>query len=264
MNGRWRMLAGRDAAVTTRARLSRFAPHLRRVGRVDDIANATRSLLVRWVPKRFHAITDELAKFGTIGLINLGVNFGVFNLLLWIPLMRGSEVKAKAVATIVATTCAYFLNRHWTYRHRPKTTLRREYSLFFFFNAVGLVIETAFVALAKYGFNETNIIVLNLCSFFGIAVGTVFRFWAYRTHVFKAHVETTDEPDAVATVVAPVSPAVTPANPPRRVVLPQTIAISHRPPAAVKRDDDEDLHQELVQLELADLVDDEVDKATRR
>ena len=50
--------------------------------------------------------------------------------------MRGSEVKAKAVATIVATTCAYFLNRHWTYRDRPKTTLRREYSLFFFFNAV--------------------------------------------------------------------------------------------------------------------------------
>ncbi len=251
------MLAGRDAAATTRTRLARFTPHLRRVSRVNGIAKATRSLLVRWVPKRFHAITDELAKFGTIGLINLGVNFGVFNLLLWVPLMRGSEVKAKAVATIVATTCAYFLNRHWTYRDRPKTTLRREYSLFFFFNAVGLVIETAFVALAKYGFHETNFIVLNLCSFFGIAVGTVFRFWAYRTHVFKEHVPNTHD--------VPVSPAATQAVPAVRVVLPQTIAISHRAPTrATLVNDDDELHEELVQLELADLVDDEVDKATRR
>ncbi len=213
--------------------------------------------MTRWVPNRFHAITDELAKFGTIGLINLGVNFGVFNLLLLFTLMQGSEVKAKAVATVVATTCAYFLNRHWTYRHRPKTTLRREYTLFFFFNAVGLVIETAFIALAKYGLNETNLIVLNVFSFFGIAVGTVFRFWAYRTHVFK--------PDAEAPIVGtPVAP-VSPSGPATRVFVPQTLAIPHRArEIEVDQPDDEKLHQELEQLELADLVDDEVDRATRR
>jgi putative flippase GtrA len=259
MNGRWQMLAGRDAAVTTRARLSRLAPWLRRI---SVIANATTSVLTRWVPNRFHAITDELAKFGTIGLINLGVNFGVFNLLLLLSLMQGSEVKAKAVATIVATTCAYFLNRHWTYRHRPKTSMRREYTLFFFFNAVGLVIETAFVALAKYGLHETHLVVLNLFSFIGIAIGTAFRFWAYRTHVFKPETtnDATSEP-IVATVVAPLSAAM----PATRVFLPQTLAIPHHAPnLQADLPEDEKLHQELVQLELADLVDDEVDKATRR
>ena len=59
-------------------------------------------MLLRRVPQRFHAITDEVAKFGTIGLINLGVNFAVFNLLLLI--VAGSEVKAKAAATVVAVT----------------------------------------------------------------------------------------------------------------------------------------------------------------
>src|SRR5262245_21889826 len=102
MSGRWRMVAGRDAAVTTRARSARFTPALRRIA---EIANAATSLVTRWVPDRFHAITDEMAKFGTIGLINLGVNLGVYNLLLLFTLMQGSEVKAKAVATIVATTC---------------------------------------------------------------------------------------------------------------------------------------------------------------
>ena len=115
-----------------------------------------------------------MAKFGSVGVIDLGVNFGVFNALLLLPAMQGAEVKSKAFATLVATTCAYFLNRYWTYRTRPKTTLRREYMLFFFFNAIGLVVETAFVALAKYGFHETHFVVLNICSFFGIAVGTVF------------------------------------------------------------------------------------------
>jgi len=167
------------------------------------VARGTRSLLdrlglvwaamLRRLPQRFHAITDEVAKFGVIGLINLGVNFAVFNALLLI--VAGSEVKAKAVATVVAVTSAYFLNRYWTYRHRPKTTLRREYSLFFFFNAVGLLIETGIVALAKYGFDQTSWLVLNICTFVGIALGTIFRFWAYRTHVFKP---ATPEQTAVA------------------------------------------------------------------
>jgi len=148
-----------------------------------DRLGVLKGMLLRRVPQRFHAITDEVAKFGTIGLINLGVNFAVFNALLLI--VAGSEVKAKAAATVVAVTSAYFLNRYWTYRHRPKTTLRREYSLFFFFNAVGLLIETGIVALAKYGFDQTSWLVLNICTFVGIALGTIFRFWAYRTHVFK-------------------------------------------------------------------------------
>jgi putative flippase GtrA len=182
--------------------------------RLGDLKMRLLSLL----PKRFHGITDEIAKFGMIGLINLGVNFAVFNALL--AAVEGSEVKAKAIATVVAATCAYFLNRYWTYRHRPKTTLRREYSLFFLFNAVGLLIETGIVGLAKYGFDQTSIAVLNACTFVGIALGTVFRFWAYRTHVFKK------EP-------APTEPA---------AALPAA------------QEHDEDLRDELVQLELDDMI----------
>jgi putative flippase GtrA len=169
------------------------------------------------LPQRFHAITDEIAKFGAIGLINLGVNFAVFNALL--VAVEGSEVKAKAFATVVAATCAYFLNRYWTYRHRPKTTLRREYSLFFLFNAVGLLIETGIVGLAKYGFDQTSVAVLNACTFVGIALGTVFRFWAYRTHVFKKE-------HGPAEPTAPAGPEVA----------------------------DQDLRDELVQLELDEML----------
>jgi putative flippase GtrA len=165
--------------------------------------------LERILPERFQGIAQELAKFGTIGVINLVVNFAVFNLL-WLTVLRSGEVKAKAVATIVATTCAYFMNRHWTYRDRPKSTLRREYTLFFFFNLVGLFIEVTVVGVAKYGFGQTHIVVLNLCGALGIALGTIFRFWSYRTHVFRPAEPMAEEPTPVAIAAALTPIAVAP------------------------------------------------------
>jgi putative flippase GtrA len=137
------------------------------------------------VPARFHKIGDEVAKFGVIGLVNIGVNSAVVNLLWLTPWLHHSQVKAKAIATIVAATSAYFMNRHWTYRNRPKSGLRREYTLFFAFNLVGLFIEVGAIWIAKYGLHRTDLLVLNIFSLLGIGLGTVFRFWAYRTHVFR-------------------------------------------------------------------------------
>jgi putative flippase GtrA len=176
------MAAGRQAksgVVRVAGTASRLRPTF-----AERHYRAARRWVGRKLPRRFHAITHELAKFGTIGLINLGVNFAVVNVL-WFTILSGSQVKAKAVATVVAATSAYFMNRHWTYKDRPKSTLRREYTLFFFFNLVGLVIEVAVLYGAKYGLHQTNLLVLNLFTAVGIVVGTVFRFWAYRTHVFK-------------------------------------------------------------------------------
>ena len=236
------MVAGRDVTVTTRTVLARITPALSRItpafsrtGVIGSHLTTAKSALLRRVPERFHAITDELAKFGTIGLINLVVNFAVFNLL-WLTVLRSGELKAKAVATIVATTCAYFLNRHWTYRDRPKATLRREYTLFFLFNAVGLVIEVTVVGVAKYGFHQTHIVVLNLCTAVGIALGTIFRFWAYRTHVFKP-AEVEDTPLLAEAYVETDPAAIEAAT------------------DDVESDEDRELQQELVQLELADIVD---------
>jgi putative flippase GtrA len=164
--------------------------------------------LNRILPRRLQGISDEVIKFGVIGVINLVVNFAVVNLL-WSTVLRNGELKAKAIATIVATTCAYFMNRHWTYRDRPKSTLRREYTLFLLFNAVGLVIEVAVVGIGKYGFGSTHILVLNLCTGIGIVIGTVFRFWAYRTHVFKLGIppEAVEEPAAVTAAALATVPA---------------------------------------------------------
>jgi putative flippase GtrA len=141
-------------------------------------------LLVRFVPERWRGLARELMTFGIIGVVNTLVDFVVLNLFLPI-----GPVKAKTASTIVATTVSYFLNRHWTYKDRDRASRRREYTLFFAFNLVGFVIQSAVLAGAKYGlgFDEHHDrIAFNVANAVGIALAMVFRFWSYRTFVFGA------------------------------------------------------------------------------
>jgi len=159
--------------------------------------------LDRFLPERLRHIGPEAIAFGLIGLGNLALYTLIFNVLLMI-----GPVKASILATLVTTLLAYLANRHWTYRHRARSGLRREYTLFFAFNLIGMLIQAGFVGVAKYGFglSETghDRLAFNLASALGICVATCFRFWSYRTHVFKHH-----EP-----VAAPTQPAAVPTDEP--------------------------------------------------
>lgn len=141
----------------------------------------------------------QLASFGVIGAVNFVVDTTIFNLL-----FRIGPVKAQVVATIVATTLSYFLNRHWTFRDHGRAGLRREYVLFFLLNGAGLAITAAIVGVAKYGFDRHDQIALNIVRLFAIAVATLFRFWSYRRWVFLEVV--TEESREPALVPAPAEP----------------------------------------------------------
>ena len=152
--------------------------------------------LVRLLPHRLRALAPEALRFGAVGLANTVLYFVIFNVTMGI-----GAVKATVMATVVTTTLSYLANRHWTYRHRPKTALRREYTLFFAFNLAGMVIQSGIVGLGKYGLglNESSDrIAFNLATCVGIALATAFRFWAYRTMVFRPATAAT-----VAVVPAP-------------------------------------------------------------
>jgi len=69
--------------------------------------------------------------------------------------------------------------------NRPRTALRREYSLYFTFNGVGLAIELGVLGLTKYGLGLERVAAINTAKLLGLALGTAFRFWAYRSIVFK-------------------------------------------------------------------------------
>jgi putative flippase GtrA len=139
--------------------------------------------IVADIRPRLRRIAKELAKFGSVGAIAFGIT-AVLNSMLYG--MGMGPMSSLAIATVVATTFSYFANRHWTFKHRDRSDVRREYAVFFGLNAVGLVISELVV-----GFNHY---VLGLHSSFsnfaallvGTAIATLFRFWAYRKWVFQA------------------------------------------------------------------------------
>jgi putative flippase GtrA len=140
--------------------------------------------LVRLLPERWQKFLHEALKFGAVGGANTILNYALFNALVLTVLADG-QLKATVVATIVATTSSYFMNRHWTFRDRTKSAMRREYSLFFLFNAAGLLIELGVLAIAKYGLDIHGLLALNLVKTVGLVLGMTFRFWSYRTFVFR-------------------------------------------------------------------------------
>ena len=136
----------------------------------------------RPLTERLRRVAPEAFAFGVIGAANTALYLAIT----YVALPIGA-VKATVIATVITTTLAYLANRYWTYRHHTRSALRREYTLFFGFNVVGMIIQSGAVAIAKYGFhlNESDHKLLIMTITLAAAgVATVFRFWAYRTFVF--------------------------------------------------------------------------------
>ncbi|RJK95496.1 GtrA family protein [Vallicoccus soli] len=130
-------------------------------------------------------LVRELLKFGTVGALAFVVDVGTFNLLR-VGLDLG-PLTSKTVSVVLATTVAYLGNRHWTFRHRGRPGVRREYALFFLFNGIGLAISLACLGFSHYVLGLTSPLADNVAANgVGLALGTAFRFWAYRRWVFPA------------------------------------------------------------------------------
>jgi putative flippase GtrA len=139
--------------------------------------------LTSLLPERVRHLGPEVLAFGVIG----AGNTVLYAAIVYVAMGVGA-VKAQVIATVITTTIAYFANRHWTYRHHSRSRRRKEYSLFFGFNLVGMVIQGGVVGAAKYGLDlseATDKTLLMLFTMVGVGFATIFRFWAYRTVVFR-------------------------------------------------------------------------------
>ncbi|WP_328363347.1 GtrA family protein [Streptomyces sp. NBC_00445] len=133
--------------------------------------------------QRIDLLVREIAKFGAVGGAGLLVNLLVFNLVRHVTDLP--VVRASVIATVVAIVFNYVGFRYFTYRDRDKSGRTKELTLFLLFSAVGLVIENGVLYAATYGFDWDSPLQSNIFKFLGIGIATLFRFWSYRTWVFK-------------------------------------------------------------------------------
>ncbi|WP_205327795.1 GtrA family protein [Glycomyces sp. YM15] len=141
----------------------------------------------------------ELTRFAGVGGVAYVIDVGLFNLMFlgldW------SYWYAKIISAVIAMTVAFFGNRHWTWRERRgSAAAHRQYALYFFFNGIGLLIALACL-WANFGlaqvwpqYFDTDLAVNIAANFFGVGLASVFRFFAYRTWVFRHRPELAEIP----------------------------------------------------------------------
>ena len=140
--------------------------------------------------RSLRVLVREAAKFGVVGGIGFVVDVAVFNLLRFAGdpgLLEAKPITAKAISVTVATAFTYAGNRHWTWRHRERSGLRREASLFVLLNVIGMAIAVACLGISHYLLDLRSPLADNRsANGVGLALGMMFRFWSYRTFVFRA------------------------------------------------------------------------------
>ncbi|HLS45472.1 MAG TPA: GtrA family protein [Ornithinicoccus sp.] len=138
-------------------------------------------------------LAREAAKFGTIGLLAFILDTALYNYFVFGAPGGGADgpladipLRAKILATAIATVFSWLGNRYWTFRHRRTAGVANEFLLFVWFNILGLGIAVACLGFSRYVLGLDSQLADNIsANGVGLVLGTLFRFWAYRTYVFK-------------------------------------------------------------------------------
>lgn len=134
--------------------------------------------------KLLRDLTPELGKFGVIGAIGAVVDLGGASVLY--GAYHLGPLTAKAISILAAAIVTYIGNRFWTFRHRVNQHWAREIILFIALNAVGLLIAEAVITFVHYGLGYRSTFAFTMASIAGTALGTIFRYFAYKKWVWLA------------------------------------------------------------------------------
>ncbi|WP_256840893.1 GtrA family protein [Ornithinimicrobium cryptoxanthini] len=145
------------------------------------------------IRRAYDLLAREVAKFGTIGLLAFILDTSLYNYFVFgLPgggvdgPLHDIPLRAKILATAIATVFSWLGNRYWTFRHRRRAAVTHEFVLFVWFNILGLGIAVACLGFSRYVLGLDSQLADNIsANGVGLVLGTLFRFWAYRTHVFK-------------------------------------------------------------------------------
>ena len=133
-------------------------------------------------------LRQELGKFFGVGLMAYLVAVGGFNLLVHLDSapLKSKPLTASILSGALSILVAYFGNRHWTWKERQRSGASREITLFFIINLISLSFTVICLAISRYILGFDSAVADNIsANIIGVGIGTLFRFWSYRTIVFK-------------------------------------------------------------------------------
>lgn len=130
-------------------------------------------------------LVKELSAFGIVGGLCFLLDIGLFQVLY--AHAEVGAVTARLISSLVSVTVGYFAHRYWSFSHRARTSMKREYTLFAAVNGLTLLLSLAVVWVVRYPLGQQSAFVLQVANIGSIGVGTIVRYLSYRKWVFVAH-----------------------------------------------------------------------------
>jgi putative flippase GtrA len=139
---------------------------------------------------RTRELAAQVARFGVVGGFGFVLDVGVFNLLLLSVLapehVYGGPVIAKTISTLVAILANWLGNRYWTFAPDRSRRGLREGVEFAIASIVGMAVGVGCLWVSHYVLHFTTVLDDNVASnVIGVLLGSVVRFWLYRSWVFR-------------------------------------------------------------------------------
>jgi len=131
----------------------------------------------------------QFSRFGVVGLVGLVIDVGLFNLLragvLSPEANESGPILAKVISVSVAIVANWLGNRYWTFRTHRRPQMLREGAEFLVVSLGGMLISLGCLWFSHYVLEFQSALADNIsANVIGLALGTAFRFWLYRTWVF--------------------------------------------------------------------------------
>lgn len=142
------------------------------------------------VRRAWDGLLGYFIKFGVVGLVGVGVDVGIFNLLrlaegdgsVWIT----TAIGAKVVSTSIAIVTNWLGNRYWTFRSERHKHIVREFIEFVVASLVGMGVTLLCLWFTHYVLGLTSLLQDNIsANVIGLGLGTLARFVLYRFWVWS-------------------------------------------------------------------------------
>ena len=158
------------------------------------------------------ALVSQFTRFGLVGLVGLGVDLLVFNVLrvtvLDPEVVVHGALWAKVISTTLAIITNWLGNRHWTFRQNRRQHWWREGIEFGLVSLGGMAISLFCLWFSHYVLGFTSLLADNIANnVFGLALGTAFRFTFYRLWVFKGRELASESPIQTPAQIPTQTPA---------------------------------------------------------
>jgi len=132
----------------------------------------------------------QFMRLGLVGGFNTLVDFGIFNVLLFLlPDERWESSVAVTISYISATAFSYILNRRWTFELGGSWGSSRETGAFYLVNTIALVATLAVVEGAQVLWGPLTVLQLNIAKFAATVLILFPKYAGYRDLVFRTSIE---------------------------------------------------------------------------